>query len=110
MTGLIWKDVFGVESPIEALNEKLLEISERRMPTRTIRSRLRDKVWFNDDCRRAQGNKQEAYRAWSRRRSYENWIEYVRLQGVAQRVYYVAQNNHNNHLNDILSGTSQPLS
>ena len=110
MTGLIWKDVFGAESPIEALNKKLLEISERRIPTRTIRSRLRDKVWFNDDCRRAQRNKQEAYRAWSRRRSNENWIEYVRLRGVAQRVYSVAQNNHNNHLKDILSGTTQPHS
>ena len=61
-----WGGIYRAESPIDALNNVLLEISNRRIPTRILRSRSGDKVWFNDECRRVQREKQDAYGIWSR--------------------------------------------
>ena len=108
MESMVWSDIYRAASPIDSLNNALLAISNRRIPTRIIRSRARDKAWFNDDCRRAQRDKQEAYSLWSRTRSQVAWNDYVHLRSVAQRIYYEAQCNHNNHLRNTLAGASQP--
>ena len=51
---IVWREVFQADSPIEALNSLLFAISERRIPSKIIRSRRKDKAWFNDEGRRAQ--------------------------------------------------------
>ncbi len=54
---IVWRDVFQADRPIEGLNCVLLAISERRIPSKVIRSSRKDKAWFNDDCRRVQREK-----------------------------------------------------
>ena len=105
-----WRDIFRADCPIEALNRALLAICDRRIPCKTLRSRRRDKAWFNEDCRRAQRDKQVAYREWSRLRSRESWANYVHYRSLAQRTYSAAQTEFNNHLRNVLAGTSQPHS
>ena len=82
---IVWRDVFQADSPVEALNSLLFAINERRIPSTIIRSRRKDKAWFNDDCRHAQREKQVVYCEWSRLRSHESWENYVRLRSIAQR-------------------------
>ena len=105
---IVWGDIYRSESPVDALSDALLAISNRRIPTKILRGRARDKAWFNDECRRVQRDKQEAYCVWSRARSNEAWSDYVRLRSVAQRVYSEAQRNHSDHLKSTLAGASQP--
>ena len=107
---IVWREVLHSDSPIDSLNSVLLNISERRIPSKIIRSRRKDSAWFNDDCRRAQREKQVAYCEWSRLRSPETWENYVRLRLVAQRTYSRAQDEYNEHLKNVLIGTSQPHS
>ena len=106
--GIAWGDIYRSESPIDTLNDALLTISNRRIPTKIIRSRSGDKAWFNDECRRAQRDKQEAFCFWSRTRTREAWNGYAHLRSVAQGVYSEAQSNHNEHLRNTLAGTTQP--
>lgn len=106
-SNIVWRDVFQADSPVDALNSVLVEISERRIPSKIIRSRRKDKAWFNDDCRRAQREKQVAYCEWSRLRSHETWENYVSLRSAAQRIYSNAEDEYNEHLKNVLIGTSQ---
>ena len=106
--GIFWPDIFRADCPVEALNAVLLSIGERRIPSKIIRSRRRDKAWFNEDCRRVQREKQVAYGEWSRLRSRESWEHYVRLRAQARRTYSAAQDDYHDHLKSVLTGTSQP--
>ena len=62
------------------------------------------------DCRHAQREKQVAYCEWSRLRSHESWENYVGLRSIAQRTYSSALDEYNEHLKNVLIGTSQPHS
>ena len=63
---------------VEVLNEHLLLLDGRFIPTKVIRARKKDKPWFDDHCRHAFGLKQEAHLRWTRDRSRVNWEEFVR--------------------------------
>ena len=105
-----WHDIFQADCPVTALNGALLSISERRIPCKVIRSRRKDKSWFNDECRLAQRDKRAAYLQWSRSRSHESWSNYVCCRSIAQRMYSLAQSDYNSHLKTVLAGASQPHS
>ena len=94
---IVWREVFQSHSPIESLNRVLLDIHERRIPAKIIRSHRQDNAWFNDDSKRAQREKQVAYCEWSRLRSPETWEHYVCLYSIAQLTYSSAQNECNEH-------------
>ena len=71
----------------------LLGIIDRRVPSRQVKYRIKDKAWFNDDCRHSYLEKQEAYHLWRMSRFELTWNNYTRLRGVAQRVYALAEKN-----------------
>ena len=103
-----WPLIYRSDCPITELNKVLLSISDRRIPCKTIRSRRKDKAWFNDECRRAQREKQTAFCQWSRSRSPASWNNYIHHRLLAQRIYVEAQTNYHSHLKEILTGASQP--
>ena len=43
------------------MNDGFERIIVRRIPSRVIKFRIKDKAWFNEDCKRANLAKQEAY-------------------------------------------------
>ena len=47
----------------------------------------KDKPWFDDECGRAFGRKQDAHLVWTRDRSRLNWKEFVRCQVRANETY-----------------------
>ena len=57
---------FLSDNPVEVLNEHLSLLVGRYVPTKVIRVRNKDKPWFDDQCRRAFGLKQEAHLRWTR--------------------------------------------
>ena len=103
-----WSDIYNSNTRIGALNSSLLNIINCRIPTKVIKSRLKDKVWFNDDCRRAFHEKQTAYKLWSRNRSQFCWDNFVRIRSETQLVYASAELNYREHLQSTLASASQP--
>ena len=87
-------------NPVEVLNEHLLLLVGRFVPTRIIRVRNKDKPWFDDQCRHAFSLKQEAHLRWTCDRSRVNWDEFVHCQVRANETYseakpqFSARNRH----------------
>ena len=67
MHDLPWVD------PVEVLNEHLLLLVGRFVPTKVIRVSNKDMPWFDDKCRHNFGLKQEANLRWTSDRSRVNW-------------------------------------
>ena len=66
---LNWPQIYREEEPVVFLTDSLSNIIDRRTPSRTLYYRIKDKAWFNEDCRHAYLKKQEAYHLWRRNRS-----------------------------------------
>ena len=74
----------------------MVEMIDRHIPSRVVTFCNRDKAWFNDECRRAYREKQEAYKFWKRNRSPLTWNDYVTIRSVAQEVYGVTETEYYN--------------
>lgn len=106
--GIVWKNVYSAVCPVEALNAVLINLVNRFVPTKRLKSRSHNKAWFNDRCEQAYRDKQSAYHLWSTNRSQLCWDNYIAMRKIASNVYKEAEASYNSHLKDILSGTSQP--
>ena len=78
----------------------------RHIPSRVIKFRINDKAWFNEDCKRANLAKQEAYQLWRRNRSDITWNKYVNLRNAAQETYAAVEKEYNDGIRDTLIGTT----
>ena len=83
-----WPQLYKEVEAVRILNDKIRSILDCRIPFRMIKFRT---AWFNDDCRRAHIQKQEAYNLWKRNRSAFLWDNYVHYRAAAQRVYNAAE-------------------
>ena len=75
LSQLNWSHYYHQDDPIEPLSNIIVEILDRRIPSRVVTFCNKDKAWFNNDCKRAYLEKQEAYNLWKRNRSeaYNLW-------------------------------------
>ena len=103
-----WGNIYNSPDSISSLNDLLNSTISRRVPTKTIRRRLTDKAWFDDNCINAFNDKQSAYNLWKRNRSQLLWDEYVRCRRRAQAIYNVACTEFNNNLCDSLTSAQHP--
>ena len=108
LNNIAWPELYKQAEPVVTLNEELVTIIERRVPSKLIYFRNSDKSWFNADCRRVSLEKQEAYKLWRRNRSQLTWENYTSLRSEAQRVYASAEKEYNDAIKETLRGTSQP--
>ena len=104
---LNWPVIYNQEDSISYLSNIITDIIDRRIPSRVINFRKNDKAWFNNECRRAHQEKQEAYHLWRRNPSDLTWNSYVRLRAAASRVYASAEKEYNDNTRDNLLGTTQ---
>ena len=91
MKDLPWHNIWSANNPVEVLNDYLLLLVGRFLPTKVIRVRNKDKPWFNDQCRHAFGLKQQAHLRCTRDRSRVNWEEFVFCQVRANETYSQAK-------------------
>ena len=91
MQDLPWRNIWSADNPVEVLNDHLLLLVGRFVPTKIIRVRNKDKPWFDDQCRHAFGLKQEAHLRWTRDRTLVNWEEFVHCQVRANETYSEAK-------------------
>ena len=105
--GITWSNIYNAPDPIIELNNVLVNIIERRVPTKNITCKLKDKAWFNADCLRAFNDKQNAYRLWSRHRTRFLWDEYLEHRRSCQAVYDFARSEYNNSIRDSLLEATQ---
>ena len=54
-----WNSIYRNDDVASCLNDHLVNIIERRVPSRVLRFRIKDKAWFNDECRRAYSEKHQ---------------------------------------------------
>ena len=80
MQNLPWRNIWSADNPVDVLNEHLLLLVGRFVPTKIIRVRNTDKPSFDDQSRHDLGLKQEAHLRWTRDRSRVNWEEFVHCQ------------------------------
>ena len=78
-------NIWSADYPIEVLNEHLLLLVGRFVPTKVIRVCNKDKPWFVDQCRHAFGLKIEAYLRWTRDCFPVNCEEFVSCHVRAKR-------------------------
>ena len=64
--------------------------------------RNKDKSWFDDQCRRGFGLKQEAHLRRTRDRSRVNWEEFVRCQARTNEAYSEAKRQFSDRNRDVL--------
>ena len=108
LQGLCWGGIISGPSPIESLNEALLEIVKRGVPVRVLRFRSMDKPWFTDDCRRAFDAKQTAYRSWEISRTVESWDNIRHLRAEAELICGVAERNYDSNIVATLQNATRP--
>ena len=84
------------------MNDGFERIIVRRIPSWVIKLRIKDKAWFNEDCKRANLAKQEVYQLWRRNRSDITWNNYVNLRNAAQETYAAAEKEYNDGVRDTL--------
>ena len=103
-----WSKIYKSPNSIVDLNAALIDIINRRVPTKIIKKRLKDKPWFNADCINAFNEKQTAYNLWSQNKSRLLWSDFTRLKQQAQTVYDNARSEHDRNIRESLAGESEP--
>ena len=61
MQELPWRNIWSADNLVEVLNENLLLLFGRFVPSKVIHVRNKDKPWFDDQCRHAFGLDQDAH-------------------------------------------------
>ena len=56
-----WSDIYRQVDSIGSLKAICTEVLDKRIPTRIINFRNRDKAWLNDECKQAYQERKEAY-------------------------------------------------
>ena len=102
LSQLNWPHYYHQDDPIEPLSNIIVEILDRRIPSRAVTSRNKDKAWFNNDCKLAYLQKQDAYNLWMRNRSDLTWNSYVQLRSAAQEVYTFTEREFNHGIKETL--------
>ena len=108
MQVLPWRNIWSADNPVEVLNEHLLLLVGRFVPTKITRVRNKDKPWFDDQCRHTFGIKQEAHLRWTRDRSRVNWEEFVHCQVRANETYSEAKRQYSARNRDVLMNAQFP--
>ena len=62
---LPWHNIWLADNPVEVLNEHQSLLVGRYVSTKVIHVRIKDKPWFDEQCRHAFGLKQEAHLRWT---------------------------------------------
>ena len=101
-----WPYIYHHADSIGSFSDLCTNVIDKHIPSRIIHFRTKDKAWFNDDCKRAHQEKQEAYQLWRRNRSDLTWNNYTRLRVVAQEIYASAEKEYNDSIKEDLLGTN----
>ena len=80
MQDLHWRNIWSADIVFYVLNEHLLLLVERFVPTKVIHVRNKDRPWYYDQCRHYFGLRQEAHLRRNRDRSSVNWEEFLSCQ------------------------------
>ena len=106
LMALSWSDIYRSPNIIECLNDHFNTIIERRIPSKLLRFRLKDKPWFNADCKLAYQSKQEAYHLWRNNRCDFLWQNFTELRRQAQDIYMRAERAYNDGVKEVLLSSS----
>ena len=102
LSELDWGNLYKDPNVIENLNIHLARIIDRRIPSRILKSRLKDKPWFNAECKLVYQEKQEAYNLWRNNRSQFLWDNFVYSRRHAQQIYERVEKEYNDSVKEIL--------
>ena len=78
---LDWPHIYRQDDFVASMNDGFERVIARCIPSQVIKFCIKDKVWFNGDCKRANLAKQEVYQLWRRNcfgitwNNYDNFIK-----------------------------------
>ena len=81
---LDWPHIYRQVDFVASMNDGVERIIVRCIPSQVTKFHIKDKAWFNEDCKWANLAKQEAYQLWRRNHSDITWNNYVHLRNAAQ--------------------------
>ena len=87
MQELRWHNIWCADNLVKVLNQHLLLLVGRFVPSKIIRVCNKNKPWFDDQCRHAFGLKQEAHLQWTHDCSRVNWEKFVHCHVRATETY-----------------------
>ena len=96
------------DNPVEVLNEHLSLLVGRYVPTKVIRVRNKDQLWFDDQYRHAFGLKQEAHLRLTRDGSQVNWEAFVCCQVRANETYSETKRQFSDRNRSVLMNVQSP--
>ena len=102
MQDLPWRNIRSADNPVEVLNQHLLLLVGRFVPTKIIRMSNKNTPWIDDQCRHAFGLMQEAHLRWTCDRSGVNWEEFIHCQVRANETYSEAKRQFSARNMDVL--------
>ena len=105
MQDLPWRNIWSADNPVEVLNEHLLLLVGRFVPTNVLNN---DKSWFDDKCSDAFGLKQAAHLRWKRDSSRVTWEEFVHCQVRGNETYSEAKRQFSLRNRDVLMNAQSP--
>ena len=109
MQDLPWRNIWSTDNPVEVLNQHLLLLVGRFVPTKIIRLGNKDKPWFDDQCSlEAFGLKREAHLRWTSDRLRVNWEEFAHCQVRANETYSEAKRQFSARNRDVLMNAHSP--
>ena len=88
------------------MNDAFEGIIVRRIPSRVIEFCIKDKAWFNEDCKRANLAKQEVDQLWRRNCSDITRNNHANLSNAAQETYAAVGKEYSDSVRDTLTGTT----
>ena len=94
LASIQWGAIFRSRSMIDDLESQLLGIVERFVPMATVRRRMGDSPWFDNECRRAFERKKTAYSQWCRSRSGFDWDQLLLARRNAEVCYAAAKSRY----------------
>ena len=106
--GSTLRNIWSADNPVEVLNEHLLLLAGRFVPTKIIRVRNKAKPWFDDQSRHTFGHKQGTHFRWTCDRSRVNWEEFVHCQVRANETYSEAKHQFSARNRDVLMNAQSP--
>ena len=90
-----WSTILKSTDPLDEFDRAIGVVIGRLVPTTVLRSRSRDKQWFEESCQRAYDPKKTAFHAWCKTRSADHWGRFVLARVEAQSVNGSSRESHN---------------
>ena len=101
-----WPHIYRQVDFVASMTDRFERIIVRHIPSQVKKFCIKDKAWFNEDCKWANLVKQGACQLQRRIPSDITWNNYINLRKTAKETYAAAEKEYNDGVRDTLIGST----